>query len=433
MCGSRGKVTFLIPALNEAETIGHVIRAAQKCEAVDQILVVDNGSTDDTGRVARELGAEVTCCPERGLGHAIKAGLAAAKNRWVVKADGDMQNFETRWISVMLDAIDEGVGLVKSYWPHEVSGWPETYFLIKPMLRRIDPRLATVRMPISGVYSVDTMLLDVGILANDWSIDLDLVYRVSQQGASIREVELPEVQHNERPLSAYFEMADQLLAYLLRIAHRHSHQHMLLVMAHPDDAEIWVGGSLVKHLLDGGTADLVILSGTEERRAEADVLAGLYRGLTVHHSGSEGGQQIDNSEARALIERVASARRPFAVITHAPGDPHPDHISTNTATHSALMRLAHADAPARLLYCNGYFGGNLHLDGFKPDTFVDISDVAETKYAAIRNHVSQDPELWVEMAGAMDILNGMRCGARRAEAYRRSPYPFFQESVETLI
>ena len=97
------------------------------------------------------------------------------------------------------------------------------------------------------------------------------------------------------------------------------------------------------------------------------------------------------------------------------------------------MRLKLPDAPARLFYCNGYFMGTLHNGGFEPDIFVDISDVADAKYAAIKHHSSQDVQFWLKMADSMDVLNGMRCGARRAEAFRRSSRSFFQERGEVLF
>lgn len=433
MGDAAARLTFLIPALNEAATIAHVIAEAKKHDAVDQIIVVDNNSSDDTGAIARNMGAEVVLCRDRGLGYAMKAGFAAARNRWVFKADGDMRNFDVAWIEKMLKAVSDGVGMVKSYWHHEIEGWPETYFLIKPMLRRIDPQLAAVSMPISGIYLLDASLLEPKILANDWAIDLDLVYRIHQQGGRIAEVELPIVQHNERPLSAYYDMADELLAYLLRISRRHARRHMLLVMAHADDAEIWSGGALLNHLLDGGSADLIIASAEGERRAEADMLSRQFRALEIHCGDALEAGAAESGAVRDLIERSVLASPPFAVITHAPSDPHPDHVASAIATHAALMRLSQADAPARLFYCNGYFGGNLHHGGFEPDTFVDISNVADAKYAAIRNHASQDPEFWVKMADSMDILNGMRCGARRAEAFRRSPHPFFQARERMLF
>ena len=68
-------VALIIPARNEALTLPYVLQAIPK--EVDRILVVDNGSTDDTPRVAKECGAEVVSEPRAGYGRACLAGLAA--------------------------------------------------------------------------------------------------------------------------------------------------------------------------------------------------------------------------------------------------------------------------------------------------------------------------------------------------------------------
>jgi LmbE family N-acetylglucosaminyl deacetylase/molybdopterin-guanine dinucleotide biosynthesis protein A len=426
------KVSVVIPALDEAKTVRHVIAQCRGRPVVDQIVVVDNGSTDETAAIARAAGAEVVDCPERGIGRAIKAGLSTCRNRWVVKVDADIRNFDGEWIDSMLALVEPGVGMVKSYWKHEVAGWPETYFLIKPMLRRLDPRLAAITLPISAIHALDTSLIDLDGLVQGWGADLDLLYRISQAGAVIKEIELPEIEHNERPLTAYFDMADQLLEFLLRVSNRHFKQRLLLVMAHADDAEIWAGGTVAKHLLDGGRVDLVILDGDEERRLEAEALSRTFRRLTIHHFGA-GGDGSGEAGFRHRLARLIDSARPHAVITHAPGDPHPDHVSALRLTQSALLTLPRETAPAQLLYCNGYFDGHLHSGGFEPDTFVDISDAAEMKYESIRNHKSQDPDFWIRMSQSMDILNGMRCGVARAEAFRRSPHPFYQRALPTLI
>jgi glucosyl-3-phosphoglycerate synthase len=427
------KVSVVIPALNEAKTIGRVIAQCASRPVVDQIVVVDNASTDETAAIAEAGGAEVVRCPERGIGRAIKAGLSACRNRWVVKVDADIRNFDGEWIDSMLALVEPGVGMVKSYWKHEVEGWPETYFLIKPMLRRLDPRLAAITLPISAIHALDTSLIDLDGLVQGWGADLDLLYRISQAGGVIKEIELPEIEHNERPLTAYFDMADQLLEFLLRISNRHFKQRLLLVMAHADDAEIWTGGTIAKHLLDGGRVDLVIMDGDEERRLEADALSRTFKRLTIHHFRDAQRDVSNQAGSHHRLAGLIDATMPHAVITHAPGDPHPDHVSALRLTQSALLTLPLEKAPAQLLYCNGYFDGHLHAGGFEPDTFVDISDAAELKYETIRNHKSQDPEFWVRMSQSMDILNGMRCGVARAEAFRRSPHSFYQRALPTLI
>lgn len=87
MCGEL-TVTAIIPTLNEAESIGPVL-AAIPADVVDEVIVVDGGSTDDTAAIARAAGARTIHEPRRGYGRACAAGLAAAQGALVVFLDGD--------------------------------------------------------------------------------------------------------------------------------------------------------------------------------------------------------------------------------------------------------------------------------------------------------------------------------------------------------
>ena len=81
-------VTAVIPALNEAESLGAVL-AELPWDAVHEVIVVDGGSSDDTELVARSGGARVIHEHRRGYGWACAAGLAAARGEFVVFLDGD--------------------------------------------------------------------------------------------------------------------------------------------------------------------------------------------------------------------------------------------------------------------------------------------------------------------------------------------------------
>ena len=84
------RVSVVIPALNEEEPIGDVVRAIPR-GIVHEVLVVDNGSTDATAERARAAGARVVSEPRRGYGRACQAGIAAVADNCevIVFLDGD--------------------------------------------------------------------------------------------------------------------------------------------------------------------------------------------------------------------------------------------------------------------------------------------------------------------------------------------------------
>jgi glycosyltransferase involved in cell wall biosynthesis len=80
-------ISVVIPCYNEEDGIQHVIHNMPRC--VDEVVVVDNNSTDRTGEVARALGARVVRETRKGYGAAYKAGLPAATCDVVATLDGD--------------------------------------------------------------------------------------------------------------------------------------------------------------------------------------------------------------------------------------------------------------------------------------------------------------------------------------------------------
>jgi glycosyltransferase involved in cell wall biosynthesis len=92
---SMKKISIVIPALNEEEGIANTIKAIPYTELEDmgyqiQTLVVDNGSSDGTGEIARRAGAEVVFEPRRKYGYAYKAAFAKATGEIIATADADM-------------------------------------------------------------------------------------------------------------------------------------------------------------------------------------------------------------------------------------------------------------------------------------------------------------------------------------------------------
>lgn len=90
---SNAKVTVIIPTYNEAESIGHLISRIRGLYPDFEIIVVNDGSTDETGRVAKDAGALVYSHPYNiGNGAAVKSGIRIASGDILVFMDGDGQH-----------------------------------------------------------------------------------------------------------------------------------------------------------------------------------------------------------------------------------------------------------------------------------------------------------------------------------------------------
>ena len=101
-------LSIVIPAKNEAEAIGKVVGLARERYPDAEIIVVDDGSTDETAEIARTAGAQVIKHPESlGNGAAVKAGARAATGDIIAFMDGDGQH-DPRMLEPLLQQIDDG-------------------------------------------------------------------------------------------------------------------------------------------------------------------------------------------------------------------------------------------------------------------------------------------------------------------------------------
>ncbi len=100
------EVTAVVPALNEAATVGAVVETLRGSGRVSRIIVVDDGSSDRTAEAAQRAGAEVLCLPEnRGKGHALAAGVAQSESEIILFADADLTGFTADHIRALLDPV----------------------------------------------------------------------------------------------------------------------------------------------------------------------------------------------------------------------------------------------------------------------------------------------------------------------------------------
>lgn len=216
---------------------------------------------------------------------------------------------------------------------------------------------------------------------------------------------------------------------------------VLAIAAHPDDVELSVGGTLIKLARMGyrtGALDLTRgESGTrgtpEIRAAEAERAAQLL-GLSVRENLDLGDARIwVNEESRVKLVRALRRLRPRVVFAQFWEDPHPDHAHASQLVREAchISGLAKYDREAGQERwrpsCVAYF---LFPSAVAPSFIVDISEVSERKWEAIRAHASQffnpratEPESRVSARAFMNEIEardryfGALIGVERGEAF----------------
>jgi glycosyltransferase involved in cell wall biosynthesis len=105
----------VIPCLDEAETIAECVKQAHvaldESGLAGEVIVVDNGSSDDSGNLARAAGALVVEEPRRGYGSAYLAGLAVASGEYIVMLDADL-TYDFREIPRFVQELENGAQMV---------------------------------------------------------------------------------------------------------------------------------------------------------------------------------------------------------------------------------------------------------------------------------------------------------------------------------
>lgn len=210
-------ISVVVPARNEAATIQDVIGQMSRLGWVDEIVVVDNGSTDGTGEAAFTAGARAIHEARPGMGHALRTGIEAARNDWVMKVDADLDGFDTARFAQMVAARTPGTGLVKGHWHDPLNNMLMTRLLVRPSLRRLLPSLAEVTAPNSGIYLFDRSLIACQEITGSFAADLDIMLRIHAAGARVTSVDIGQLSHSMRDLDHYGAQAETIMGFLLDV------------------------------------------------------------------------------------------------------------------------------------------------------------------------------------------------------------------------
>lgn len=133
------KISVLIPAFNEEKNIENVIKFVQSNHLVDEIIVIDNNSNDNTSLIAKQLNVKTLFCIDRGKGYAMGYGLKNAKNDIILFLDADIPDYQNDMIEKMINPIaNDDYDFVKSDFTRD--GGRVTELVAKPLLEILFPK-----------------------------------------------------------------------------------------------------------------------------------------------------------------------------------------------------------------------------------------------------------------------------------------------------
>ncbi len=226
-------ISLGLPALNEAANIGNVIRTVkqalvEECPLLDELVVIDSMSTDDTVAIAESLGVPVHRHPEilpaqgshRGKGEALWKSLAILKGDLVAWVDTDIVNIDPRFVYGVLGPLITNPRLqyVKGYYQRPLregdhleagEGGRVTELVARPLLNLFFPELSGVVQPLSGEYAGRRDALLRIPFFTGYGVEMGMLIDILNTFGldAIGQVDLEERVHRNQPLSALSRMA----------------------------------------------------------------------------------------------------------------------------------------------------------------------------------------------------------------------------------
>ncbi len=211
------KVTVVIPAKNEEKHIANVIRNVSKCEKVDEILVVNNNSKDNTKQVALECGAKVVTCKRVGKGYAMEMGVKYATGDIILFADADIDDYDEKFVYNMIKPILKNrCDFVKSTF--ERQGGRVTNLVAKPLLELAFPELCRFNQPLSGIIAGKKEYFEKIVFEKDYGVDIGILIDLYKMGIRIREVNIGNIENDSQDWKNLIDMSRQVTAAIVKRA-----------------------------------------------------------------------------------------------------------------------------------------------------------------------------------------------------------------------
>lgn len=212
------KISVIIPAYNEEKSIEEVIKISKNSKYVDEVIVVNNLSEDNTEELAKKAGAKVVNCSKRGKGYAMEIGLKEAKNEIIVFLDADV-HYNKNIIEQLTSPLIEGnVDFVKSTFDRKEGG-KVTALVVKPMLNILFPDMYKFSEPISGMIATKKTLLEKVEFERDYGVDIGILLDMIKMHVTIQEANIGPIEnlsHIGKTTTTMTNMSTEIMKAILK-------------------------------------------------------------------------------------------------------------------------------------------------------------------------------------------------------------------------
>ena len=203
-------VSIVIPAYNESATVETVVKVVKHVDIVDEVIVVDDGSTDKTAKIAEKAGAIVIRHTTNfGKGAALKTGLKNSKGNIVAFIDADLNNLTSDQVKKIIKPILDGkADITKTKFKRKAGRVTE--LTAKPLLNFFFPELK-FEQPLSGQFAAKKAFLNKIKFEEDYGVDVGIVLDADVRGIKIKEVDIGHIEHVHSPIQNLNKMANEVV------------------------------------------------------------------------------------------------------------------------------------------------------------------------------------------------------------------------------